>query len=116
MTDPFIEQAVVIGEGRKYLSALIVPCYAELNAYAKDQGIPFDSNEDLIRKPEIVSFYDEKIKNLMKGYARVEQIRKFTLLPKEFSIESGELTPTLKMKRKVINQNYSKEIEEMYKE
>ncbi|MFY9398084.1 MAG: long-chain fatty acid--CoA ligase [Desulfomonilia bacterium] len=116
VTDPFIEQAVVIGEGRKYLSALIVPCYAELNAYAKDQGIPFDSNEDLIRKPEIVSFYDEKIKNLMKGYARVEQIRKFTLLPKEFSIESGELTPTLKMKRKVINQNYSKEIEEMYKE
>lgn len=116
VTDPFIEQAVVIGEGRKYLSALVVPCFSELNAYAKKQGIPFDSNEDLVRKPEIVSFYDEKIKNLMKDYARVEQIRRFTLLPKEFSIESGELTPTLKMKRKVINQNYSKEIEEMYTE
>jgi long-chain acyl-CoA synthetase len=116
VTDPFIEQTVVIGEGRKYLSALVVPCFSELNAYAKKQGIPFDSNEDLIRKPEVVSFYDAKIKNLMKDYARVEQIRRFTLLSREFSIESGELTPTLKMKRKVINQNYSKEIEDMYKE
>lgn len=116
VTDPFIEQAVVIGEGRKYLSALIIPNFAELVSYAKNQGIPFDSNEDLIKKPEIVSFYDGKIKNLMKDYARVEQLRRFTLLPREFSIESGELTPTLKMKRKIINQNFSEPIEAMYKE
>ncbi len=116
VTDPFIEQAVVIGEGRKYLSALIIPNYAELVSYAKNQGISFDSNEDLIKKPEIISFYDDKIKNLMKDYARVEQIRRFTLLPREFSIESGELTPTLKMKRKIINQNFNDVIEAMYKE
>ncbi len=116
VTDPFIEQAVVIGEGRKYLSALIIPNYAELVSYAKNQGISFDSNEDLIKKPEIISFYDDKIKNLMKDYARVEQIRRFTLLPREFSIESGELTPTLKMKRKIINQNFNEVIEAMYKE
>ena len=116
VTDPFIEQAVVIGEGRKYLSALIIPNFSELISYAKNQGIPFDDKADLIRKPEIVSFFDEKIKTLMKDYARVEQIRKFTLLPREFSIESGELTPTLKMKRKIINQNFAGEIEAMYKE
>jgi long-chain acyl-CoA synthetase len=116
VTDPFIEQTVVIGEGRKFLSALIIPNYAELVSYAKNQGISFDSNEDLIKKPEIISFYDNKIKNLMKDYARVEQIRRFTLLPREFSIESGELTPTLKMKRKIISQNFNNEIESMYKE
>ncbi|NLW66701.1 MAG: long-chain fatty acid--CoA ligase, partial [Bacteriovoracaceae bacterium] len=74
VTDPFIEQAVVIGEGRKYLSALIIPNFSELISYAKNQGIPFDDKADLIRKPEIVSFFDEKIKTLMKDYARVEQI------------------------------------------
>ncbi|HPA85268.1 MAG TPA: long-chain fatty acid--CoA ligase, partial [Deltaproteobacteria bacterium] len=66
VTDPFIEQAVVIGEGRKYLSALIIPNFSELISYAKNQGIPFDDKADLIRKPEIVSFFDEKIKTLMK--------------------------------------------------
>lgn len=116
VTDPFIEQAVVIGEGRKYLSALIIPNFAELVSYAKNQGISFDSNEDLIKKPEIISFYDDKIKNLMNDYSRVEQIRRFTLLPREFSIETGELTPTLKMKRKIISQNYKDVIEAMYKE
>jgi len=110
----YIEQAVIIGEGKKYLSALIVPNYTELISYAKKQGISFDDKEDLIKKPEIVTFYRGRIDALMKEYARVEQIRKFTLLPREFSIESGELTPTLKMKRKVINEKYSAEIEMMY--
>lgn len=113
-TDPFIEQTVIIGEGRKYLSALIVPNFAELMSYAKKQGIPFDEKEDLIKKPEIVTFYTNKLATLMKDYARVEQIRRFTLLPREFSIESGELTPTLKMKRKVIGTNFAGEIDSMY--
>ncbi len=113
-TDIFIEQAVVIGEGRKFLSALIVPNFQELISHAKKQGISFDANEDLIKKPEIITFYQDKINKLMKDYARVEQIRKFTLLPREFSIDSGELTPTLKMKRKVINSNFLNEIDGMY--
>jgi long-chain acyl-CoA synthetase len=116
VSDLFIEQAVVIGEGKKYLSALIVPDFNELNSYAKKQGISFDSNDDLIKKPEIVVFYEQKINQLMRDYARVEQIRKFTLLPREFSIETAELTPTLKIKRKVINRMYLSEIEGMYKE
>ncbi|HOJ14123.1 MAG TPA: AMP-binding protein, partial [Deltaproteobacteria bacterium] len=116
VADLYIEQAVVIGEGRKYLSALIVPNFKELGEYAKKQGISFNTNEDLVRKPEIVAFYEAKIRDLMKDYARVEQIRKFTLLGREFSIDTGELTPTLKIKRKVVNENYKEAIEAMYKD
>ena len=67
-----------------------------------------------MENPAIVKFYDEKIKVLMKDYARVEQLRRFTLLPTEFSIETGELTPTLKLKRKVVNEKFAKEIDKMY--
>jgi long-chain acyl-CoA synthetase len=116
VSDLFIEQSVVIGEGKKYLSALIVPNFKELTSYANKHGISFDSPEDLVKKPEIVSFYNDKLKMLMKDYARVEQIRKFTILPREFSIETGELTPTLKIKRKVVSQNFVHEIEGMYKD
>jgi len=116
VSDLFIEQSVVIGEGKKYLSALIVPNFKELTNYANKQGISFNSHEDLVKKPEIMTFYEEKLKTLMKDYARVEQIRRFTLLPKEFSIETGELTPTLKIKRKVVSKNFAAEIEGMYKE
>jgi len=116
VSDLFIEQAVVVGEGRKHLSALIVPNFHELNAYAKKQGISFDSNEDLIRKPEITAFFEDKIQFLMKDYARVEQIRKFTLLSREFSIETGELTPTLKVRRKAVAEKYIREIDAMYQE
>lgn len=116
VSDLFIEQTVVIGEGKKFLSALIVPNFKELTGYAKKQGISFNSNEDLVKKPEIIAFYDAKIKTLMKDYARVEQIRRFTILPREFSIDTGELTPTLKIKRKVVGKNYAVEIDNMYKE
>lgn len=116
VSDLFIEQAVVVGEGRKYLSALIVPNFQELNTYAKKLGISFDSNEDLIRKPEITAFFEEKIRFLMKDYARVEQIRRFTLLSREFSIETGELTPTLKIRRKAVTEKYLREIDVMYRE
>lgn len=116
VSDLFIEQSVVIGEGKKYLSALIVPNFTELSNYSNKHGISFDSPEDLVKKPEIVSFYNDKLKMLMKDYSRVEQIRRFTILPKEFSIETGELTPTLKIKRKVVSQNFAHEIEGMYKD
>lgn len=116
VADLFIEQAAVIGEGKKFISILIVPNFAELANYANNQGISFASNDDLVKKPEIVKFYDDKVKTLMQDYARVEQIRAFRLLPKEFSIDAGELTPTLKLKRKVINQKYAETIDDMYKD
>ena len=114
VADLFIEQAVIIGEGRKYLSALIVPNFEELAGYAGSKGISFADNDDLVRHPEIRAFYEKKINDLMKNYARVEQIRNFALLSTEFSMDSGELTPTLKMKRKVINDHYANVIEALY--
>jgi long-chain acyl-CoA synthetase len=116
VSDLFIEQCVVIGEGRKFLSALVVPNFKELSDYVKKQGVSFNSNEDLVKKPEIIAFYETRIKDLMKDYARVEQIRRFCILPREFSIDTGELTPTLKIKRKIVNMNYAAEIDGMYRE
>jgi long-chain acyl-CoA synthetase len=109
-----IEQVAIIGDNRKYLSALIVPTFASLEAWAKENGVAFTDRADLIKKPEVVNLFAKELEEKMKDYARVEQIRKFTLLEKEWSQDTGELTPTLKMKRKVINQKYEPQIEAMY--
>ncbi len=114
VSDQYIEQAVVIGDGRKYLSALIVPAFGDLMEYASQQGISVKDNEELISRPEIMAFYDKKIQYLMKDYAAVEQLRRFSLLPRELSIDEEELTPTLKIKRKVINENHAAVIAAMY--
>jgi len=114
VTSPFIEQVAVIGDNRKYLSALIVPSYATLESWAAQNSITFNGRTDLISKPEVKKLYEKEIEVNMKDYARVEQIRKFQLLEKEWSQDTGELTPTLKVKRKIINQKYSKEIEALY--
>jgi long-chain acyl-CoA synthetase len=114
MLSPFIEQVAVIGDNRKYLSALIVPSFATLENWAKERNIAFSSRQDLISHPEVQKLFEREIAEQMKDYARVEQIRKFTLLDKEWSQATGELTPTMKVKRKVINQKYAKEIESMY--
>ncbi len=114
MTSRYVEQVAVIGDNRKYLSALIVPSYASLEPWAKDSNITFTSRKDLISKPEIQKLYETELVEYMKDYARVEQIRKFTLLESEWSQDTGELTPTMKVKRKVINQKYGSQIEAMY--
>ncbi|MBW6485268.1 MAG: long-chain fatty acid--CoA ligase [Syntrophobacterales bacterium] len=111
---PLIEQAVVIGDNRKYLSALIVPTFATLELWAGENNIAFANRAELIGKPEVKSLYEKELAERMKDYARVEQIRKFTLLEAEWSQNTGELTPTLKMKRQVINQKYGPLIEAMY--
>jgi long-chain acyl-CoA synthetase len=114
VTSSFIEQLAVIGDNRKYLSALIVPSFATLEAWAKEKNIPFSGRQDLIKNPEVYKLYEHEIEEHMKDYARVEQIRKFVLLEKEWSQDTSELTPTMKVKRKVINQKYAKEIESLY--
>lgn len=111
-----IEQFVVIGEGRKYISALIVPNFAILEEHCKKSGIEFKSHKDLIRNPEVIKLYDEIIAKHNESLARVEQIKKFTLLENELTQEGGELTPTMKLKRKNIDQKYQNEIESMYSE
>ena len=113
---PYIEQIGVIGDKRKYLSALIVPAFPELEQWANDNGIGFDSNDDLITKPEVQQLIRNEIDKYTEQFARVEQIRKFKLLNAEWTQETGELTPTQKVKRKIISEKYSNEIEDMYRE
>jgi long-chain acyl-CoA synthetase len=110
----YIEQVAVIGDNRKYLSALIVPSFENLSAWAKDKGVSFGSNAELLTNDQVMKLFTDEIEECMKDYARVEQIRKFTLMEMPWTQESGELTPTLKLKRRIINQKFSNCIEAMY--
>lgn len=110
----FIEQVAIIGDNRKYLSALVVPSFEELQNWAKDKGISAGSRKELIENEAVRQLFASEIEENTKDYARVEQIRKFTLLDKEWSQETDELTPTLKLKRRVINQKYGSIIDDMY--
>ena len=87
-----------------------------MKEYADKKGIHYESMEDLLRKPEIIELFKERIDTLQQQFAHYEQIKKFTLLPQPFSMERGELTNTLKIKRSVLNKNYAVEIEKMYEE
>lgn len=104
----------VIGDNRKYLSALIVPSFATLENWAKDKNIVFSNRQDFIKNPEVIKLFEHEIEVQMKDYARVEQIRKFILLEKEWSQDTGEMTPTMKLKRSVIHKKFAKEIESLY--
>lgn len=112
--DRYIEQVAVIGDNRKYVTAIIIPAIEALKEYAEKRKISFDSVEDLVQNSEIRKFISERIERLQKGFAGFEKIKRFTLLPKEFTIESGELTNTLKIRRPVINSVYAAQIEAMY--
>lgn len=110
----FIEQVAVIGDKRKYLSALIVPNFEQLKSWADQNNINAETREELVNHPKVQELFQKEIDSLMGIFARVEQIRKFKLLPNEWTQQTGELTPTLKLKRKVINQKYQDLIESMY--
>lgn len=112
--DKYIEQVAVVGESRKYVTAIIIPAFDALKEYALSHKISFGSLDDLIHNSQIIQMISDRIEKLQKGLPSFEQIKKFTLLPKAFTIESGELTNTLKIRRPIINQHYAKEIEAMY--
>lgn len=112
--DKFIEQVAVIGDQRKYVTAIIIPAFEALKEYARKKKIAFRSIDELIQNNDIKKMIEERIEQLQKGLANFEKIKRFTLLPKEFTIESGELTNTLKLRRPVINNRYAHEIEAMY--
>lgn len=116
IADYYIEQAVAIGDNRNFVSALIVPAFEALKEYARENNIQFSSHEDLVKNPRIIEFYRQRIDELTRDLGQVEKIKRFTLMPHEFTQESGELTPTLKIKRKVINEKYKDIIENMYKD
>jgi long-chain acyl-CoA synthetase len=114
--DIFIEQVIAIGDGKKFVSALIVPSFEQLEIYCQKHGIPFTSKEEIIKHPDILKLYRERIDERTKGLGQVEKVKKFVLLPQEFSQETGELTPTMKIKRKIISSKYKDIIDSIYAE
>ncbi len=110
----YIEQIALIGDNRKYLAALIVPSFEEVEVWAEDNNITFTDNQELVENPQVLELFKTEIDNYTTDFSRVEQIRKFTLLPNEWLQQTGELTPTLKLKRKIVMEKYSQEIENMF--
>lgn len=116
LVDKFVDQIAVIADERKFVSALIVPDFQVLEDYAREWNIPFASREDLCENPKINKMMKERIDTLQQQMTSYEQIKRFTLLPRQFSMEDGELTNTLKLKRQVVNKNYKDIIDKMYEE
>jgi long-chain acyl-CoA synthetase len=113
-TNPFFTEVVMIGNRRHFPSALVVPNFDTLEKWARAKGIPFASREDLVAKREVVGHYHELIAELTQDVAQFEKIKKVSLLTREFSLEAGELTPTLKVKRRVVEEKYKPVIDKMY--
>jgi len=115
-SDKYIQQIAVIGNDRKFVSALIVPDFEQLEKYAKSKLIGYTNREDLINNPDIHRMIECRVEEHQKDLASYEKIKQFVLLPHAFTMESRELTDTLKLRRPVILENYATQIEEMYKE
>lgn len=115
---PFIEQIMVIGSGRKFVSALIVPSVTNIRKYMKDHNMPAapDSNDALVKMPEVIELVQKQVDKFNPLFSHPEQIKKFALLPNEWTIDGGEMTPTIKLKRKVIEHKYANVIEGIYGE
>ncbi len=111
---PFIEQLMVIGENKNFAAALVVPSFAHLRSWCEHKGIEDGSNEDLIKNPEVIARIDKEVKEFNAGFGKTEQIKRIKLLSKEWTVDSGDLTATLKLKRKIIAERNAKLIEEIY--
>lgn len=116
LVDKFIDQVAVIADQRKFVSALIVPEFRLVEEWAREHHIAFSSREDLCANEQVKKILQERINTLQQQLAYYEQIKRITLLPHHFSMESGELTNTLKIRRPIINKNYQAEIDKMYEE
>ena len=110
----FIEQVIVVGSGQKFVGALIVPSFANLKDWCEKSGVSFQSNESAINNPAIIAHYKEIVEQLNQNFNHVEQVKRFELLPREWSVESGEVTPKLSLKRKVIMEKYKGAVERIY--
>ena len=116
LVDKYIDQICIIADQRKFVSALIIPVYPLLEEYARAHHIPFANREELCLHPLIIEMMKERIDTLQQQLAHYEQVKRFTLLPHHLSMEKGELTNTLKIRRRVLNEHYKEQIDAMYKE
>ena len=116
LVDKFVDQAAVIADQRKFVSALIVPAYSQLEEWARDNGVSYSTIDELCAHPKVNAMMKERIDTLQQTLSHYEQIKRFTILLKPFSMESGELTNTLKLRRQVVNKNYKEFIDKMYED
>lgn len=116
LVDKYVDQIAIIADQRKFVSALIIPVYGMLEEYARAHNIAFENREQLCANPQIYAMMKERIDTLQQQLAHYEQVKRFTLLPHQFSMEKGELTNTLKIRRRVLNENYKAEIDKMYED
>jgi long-chain acyl-CoA synthetase len=112
--DKFVEQACVIGDRRKYCTVLIVPSFDQLEKWAQDNGIKYTDRKDIISKPEVVKLIKKAMDEVNKDLASYESIKDFRILPEEFTQENNMITPTLKVRRKIVNKFYADLIDSMY--
>jgi long-chain acyl-CoA synthetase len=113
---PFVEQIMIVGPEKKFVGALIVPAFPYLKAWCKQQGIEAAANEAIIHHPKVLALYQEIIEGYNKNFNHVEQVKKFELLPFEWTVEGGEMTPKLSLKRKVVTEKYQAQIKRIYRE
>ena len=111
---PFIEQVMLVGADRKFVSALIVPSFPNLRSWCRNNNIPDSKNEDLLRNPKVLELFKELVESFNKFFNHVEQVKKFELLAYEWSVDTGELTPKMSLKRKVVIEKYRDAIDRIY--
>jgi long-chain acyl-CoA synthetase len=114
-TNKYFAEVVMIGNNRNFPAALVVPNFETLEKWAKEKGLAAGSREDLVKRPEVLAHYQQLVNDLTPDLAQFEKIKKITLIAREFTIEAGELTPTLKVKRRVVEEKYKEMIDRMYK-
>jgi len=112
--NPLVAEAVLLGDRRKYAAVLIVPSFPALERRLKELGRAPASRAELVTRADVLALYQEIVDALNRELAQFERIKKIALLPAEFSVESGELTPTLKVKRKIVEERWKEKIEELY--
>jgi len=113
--DRFVAQSIIIGNARKFISALIAPDWQEIEIYMKENNLPLQSHEKLVKNPKLLAVFQQRIdEKINPNLSEYEKIRKFKLLSQEFSQEQDELTPTLKLRRHIVEKHWHKIIEEMY--
>jgi len=114
--DKYIEQITIIGSERKYITALVVPAAIAFEELMKEMGLEKIKKEYQVKEKAVIEFYQKRINELQKDLSPYEQVKKIVLLPDEFTIQTGELTPSLKIKRRVVAEQFKTEIENLYSE
>ncbi|HLZ87962.1 MAG TPA: long-chain fatty acid--CoA ligase [Puia sp.] len=111
---PFVEQIMVVGPERKFVGALIVPAFQQLTEWSRQNGVTASSHDQMIRDPKVLALYRQVIDGYNSNFGHVEQIKRFELLPAEWTVETGEMTPKLSLRRKVVTEKYAATIEKIY--